>query len=112
MKKILLDENLPKPLKKAFSFNHVIYTVPELGWGSKKNGDLLKAMQEKEINILITVDKNLRFQQNISKYSIQVILLLTFDNRLKTLLNHISKIEEGINNIKESDKVVVIDLRV
>ena len=69
-------------------------------------------MQEKEINVLLTVDKNLRFQQNFSKYSIQVVLLLIHNNRLKTLLQHISKIEEGINSLKETDKILVIDLRV
>lgn len=34
--KMLLDENLPRPLKNHFSDKVEIFTVPELGWASKK----------------------------------------------------------------------------
>jgi predicted nuclease of predicted toxin-antitoxin system len=36
--RILLDECLPKKLKKDF-INHEVKTVPEMGWGGKKNGE-------------------------------------------------------------------------
>jgi predicted nuclease of predicted toxin-antitoxin system len=77
MKKILLDENLPKQLQQAFSENFQILTITELGWQSKQNGELLKAMQEEEIQCLMTVDKNLQYQQNLAKYGVPRILLLT-----------------------------------
>jgi predicted nuclease of predicted toxin-antitoxin system len=41
--KLLLDENLPKRLKKDFS-EHEIFTVGDKGWNSKKNGELLALM--------------------------------------------------------------------
>lgn len=62
MKKALLDENLPRQLKNAFSSAIEVTTVPDLGWQSKKNGELLSAMVENGIEYLITADKNLRFQ--------------------------------------------------
>lgn len=40
--RILLDECLPKKLKKDFK-NYEVKTVPEMGWAGKKNGELLKS---------------------------------------------------------------------
>ena len=49
MKKLLLDENLPKQLKKHFSAEFEVSSVPDLGWQAKKNGELLAAMDESGI---------------------------------------------------------------
>lgn len=111
MKKILLDENLPVKLKNYFSDDVKVFSVPDLGWQSKKNGELLKAMDETGLDFLVTVDKNLRYQQNLEKFNIQVVVLYTYDNRFKTLA---AKVEEIENNIKQSEptsKIIEIDLR-
>jgi predicted nuclease of predicted toxin-antitoxin system len=39
--KLLLDENLPKHLKTDFP-EHNVYTVRDMGWSGKKNGELLQ----------------------------------------------------------------------
>ena len=39
--KILLDENLPKKLKLNFGVDFEIFTVGEMGWNGRKNGELL-----------------------------------------------------------------------
>ena len=61
MKKVLLDENLPRQLKRFFSADFEVISVPDLGWQSKKNGELLTAMDSAEIYYLLTSDKNLRY---------------------------------------------------
>lgn len=38
--RILLDECVPKPLKRQL-LNYQISTVVEMGWSGKKNGELL-----------------------------------------------------------------------
>ena len=58
----MLDENLPKQLKNYFSADFKVTSVPDLGWQSKENGELLATMDESEIEFLLTVDKNLRYQ--------------------------------------------------
>ncbi len=63
MKKVLLDENLPRQLKQLFTADLDVTSVPDLGWQSKKNGELLSAMSAEGIEILLTADKNLRFQR-------------------------------------------------
>lgn len=111
MKKVLLDENLPERLKALFSAEIEIYTVNEMGWSSLVNGDLLKALVSEGFDILLTVDKNLPFQQNLTKYPLQVVVLRSLDNRFKTLFPHIIDIELGMLSLKDDDKVLVIDLR-
>ena len=82
--KLLLDENLPKRLKQDFP-EHEIYTVRDLGWNGKTNGELLKLMIENNFDVLMTFDKNMRYQQNFSKYSIPVFVLNAEDNSYITL---------------------------
>jgi len=77
--KLLIDENLPKRLKQDFP-DHEIYTVRDMGWQSKKNGELLALMIANSFDVLITFDKNLRHQQNFARYPIAVLVLNTWDN--------------------------------
>lgn len=60
---ILLDECVPKPLKRQLS-NYQVRTVVEMGWAGKKNGELLKLMQNENFSVLLTANQNLRYQQN------------------------------------------------
>lgn len=82
--KLLLDENLPKRLKKDFR-DHEIFTVREQGWNGLKNGQLLEQMLNENFDALITFDKNLQHQQNFKKYPLQVIVLNAVSNRYPDL---------------------------
>ncbi len=111
MKKVLLDENLPRPLVKHFSSAFEVSTVPTEGWASKKNGELLAAMAGAGFEYLLTVDRNLEYQQNLDQYPIKIIVLITYDNRYKTLFAHIPVIERSINRMDSDQKLLHIDLR-
>lgn len=82
--KLLLDENLPKRLKRDFP-EHEIYTVTDKNWNGKKNGELLALMVAENFDALITFDQNLEYQQNFSKYPIAVIVLVAETNSYKIL---------------------------
>lgn len=82
--KILLDENLPKKLKRDLQ-EYEIYTIREKGWNGIKNGPLLKLLIDEDFNVLMTFDKNIQFQQNFRKYPITVFLLNAVDNTYDTL---------------------------
>jgi len=77
--RILLDECLPKRLKRDL-VGHQARTVPEMGWASKKNGELL-ALAELEFDVFLTVDRNLSFQQEINRLDIAVVVLVAKSNR-------------------------------
>ena len=94
MKKILLDENLPRPLAQLLSGETMLVTsVHDLGWAEKLNGELIRAMLEEGFEYLLTADRNLQYQQNLDKYPIKLIVLRTHDNRLKTLIHHVETIK-------------------
>ena len=78
---IILDENLPKPLKGIFP-NHTVTTVQEQGLAGTVNGALL-ARLEGVFDVFITADKNLRYQQNLSGRQLAILELPT--NRLPLL---------------------------
>ncbi len=85
MKIILLDENLPVPLKNDFSDNFEVLAIHDKGWQSKKNGELLQAIEDEGIDFLMTADRNLEYQQNLDQYNLRLIVLITYDNRYNTL---------------------------
>ncbi len=111
MKKVLLDENLPRPLVKHFSSDFEVSTVHDQGWASKKNGELLTAMVNASFEYLLTVDRNLEYQQNLNKYPVKIIVLITYDNRYKTLVTYLPQIEQSISDIRIDQKLLRIDLR-
>jgi len=55
-----------------------------MGWATIKNGQLL-ALAERSFDVFVTVDRNLSFQQNLTSYSIAVIVLRAKSNRLAEL---------------------------
>ena len=109
--KILLDENLPHPLANNFSSECEVKTVSGIGWAKKKNGELLAEMQKEGFDVLLTVDKNLRYQLNLDKFNVKIVVLRTYDNRYKTLVSHIPMIEQKIIEMSIDTKVIEIDLR-
>ena len=54
--RVLLDEMLPRKLKRLLPEGVEAVTVRERGWDSKKNGELL-ALAEKEFDVLLTTDR-------------------------------------------------------
>ncbi len=82
--RILLDECLPKRLKRDL-VGHDARTVPEMGWASKRNGDLLKLAQG-EFDVFLTVDRNLSFQQDVDKLKIAVVVMVARGNRHSDLV--------------------------
>ena len=97
--KILPDENLPKKLQTDFGKDLEIKTVRDMGWLGKKNGELLGLIVLNGFDIFVTLDKNLRYQQNLDRFDLKIFLLLSVNNRRETLQALIKKvklkIEEG-----------------
>ena len=82
--RILLDESTPRPLTREFAELDATH-VADLGWQGRKNGALLAAMRDEGFSVLITVDQNLQFQQNVPAAGIAVVVLHANTNRLTDL---------------------------
>jgi hypothetical protein len=63
--RILLDQNTPLGLRRALSGYEVI-PARIMGWATIENGDLIRAAEEVGFAILITCDRNVRYQQNLA----------------------------------------------
>ena len=82
--RLLLDECVPRPLLRDL-VGHDAHHVVDLGWSSKRNGELLKLMIEQRFVALLTVDQNLPFQQNLRASQIGVVVAAARTNRVKEL---------------------------
>ena len=94
--RLLLDENLPKRLKKDFP-NQEIYTVSDKGWNGIKNGQLLQLMSEEDFDALLTFDKNLQHQHNFQKYIITIFVLSALNNTYVELTKLSPKVREYLS---------------
>jgi predicted nuclease of predicted toxin-antitoxin system len=94
--KILLDESLPRKLKDDFGTEHEVYTLRDKGWLGQKNGALLKLMVEDGFDFLVTVDRNLSYQQNLEQLPLTIFVLCAVDNRRETLAVLIPKLLDRI----------------
>ncbi len=61
------------PLRKLLTA-HEVTTVYERGWSTLKNGDLLIAAESSGIDILVTTDMNLKYQQNLASRTIAIVV--------------------------------------
>jgi predicted nuclease of predicted toxin-antitoxin system len=81
--KIPLDECVNQRLASDL-VGHEVNTVKQVGWKSKKNGELL-ALASKRFDVLVTTDRNLSFQQNVHQLDIAVVVMTAKTNRLQDL---------------------------
>jgi predicted nuclease of predicted toxin-antitoxin system len=82
--RVLLDEMLDRRLKRLLPEGVEAVTVRERGWGSKKNGELL-ALADKEFDVLLTTDRGIPHQQDLSRFDLEVVVLSARSNRLADL---------------------------
>jgi predicted nuclease of predicted toxin-antitoxin system len=91
--RILLDECLTKKTKRNLK-EFEVSTVTEAGLSGLKNGKLLKAAVEMNFEILLTIDKNMGYQQNVGGFPIAVVIL-------DATRSHVSYIEPLIPTFKK-----------
>lgn len=81
--KILLDECVDRRFVRVLT-GHSVVTVPQMGWAGIKNGELMR-LAELEFDAFVTVDRNLSYQQNVSEFSIAILVLRAKSNRFVDL---------------------------
>ena len=82
--RVLLDECVPRRLKHELP-GYEARTAPEMGWASKRNGELLTLAVGAEFDALVTVDRNLSCQHDVSAFDIAVVVLVVRSNTLDWL---------------------------
>jgi predicted nuclease of predicted toxin-antitoxin system len=93
--RVLLDEQLPRHLAREIG-EHDVSTVQQRGWAGLKNGELLRVAADAGYEVLVTADRNLQFQQNLSQSRLGIILLVASSNALEDLLPLVPKLLAAI----------------
>jgi len=96
--RVLLDECLPRRLKYALGPDHEVTTVPERGWAGTRNGELLSLASE-EMDVFVTIDTGLLYQQNPGQATAAIVLLAASSNRLEALLPLMPKLLEQLPHV-------------
>ena len=97
--KILLDECVPWPMHRLLT-SHECSTAQRHDWGGIKNGRLLQ-LAEKEFDLFITSDQNVRYQQNLAGRRIAILELST--NKLRRIEAAMALIQSAIASIRPSE---------
>ena len=71
---ILFDNGTPAPLRYALR-GHIVVEAIERGWERTSNGELIAAAEAEGFDVLLTTDKNLRYQQNLTGRTIAFVVL-------------------------------------
>jgi hypothetical protein len=100
---ILLDECVPRPIKRRFlSRGHRCLTVPEAGFAGKTNGELLRLAQGR-FDAFITLDKGLPHQQNLANLGIAEIVIRAKTNQMGDVLPHVPECLNVVDVIKAGE---------
>ncbi len=71
---ILFDHGAPYGLARQLP-EHVVRTAREMGWDQLSNGNLLRAAEDAAFDLLLTTDRRIQYQQNLTGRKIAVVVL-------------------------------------
>jgi hypothetical protein len=103
--RLLLDECVPRVLCADFP-EHFCRTVSQMRWRGLTNGALLARAGE-EFDVFITVDRNLRYQQNLKKLPIAIIVVHVQKNDYDLIRPFVPQILESLRRIAPRELVLI-----
>jgi hypothetical protein len=94
---ILFDSGTPAPLRYALK-GHVVVEAIERGWDRLLNGELIAAAEAAGFEILLTTDKNMRYQQYLKGRKIAFVVI--GNQRWPTLRHYVERVVAAVNAAK------------
>jgi hypothetical protein len=71
---VLFDQGTPRGITR-WLLGHTVREAKSQGWDRLTNGELLNAAEQAGFDVLLTTDKNLRYQQNLDGRRIAIVVL-------------------------------------
>jgi hypothetical protein len=81
---------------------HDVRTVGQLGWKGLENGQLL-AQAAGQFDVLISMDKNLPIEQDITQYRVGLVLLRAFSNRIESIRPLVPAIQRALAAVRPGE---------
>lgn len=72
---VLFDNGTPRTLARYLIDRHTVTEARARGWQELENGKLLYEAEAAGFEVLVTTDKNLSYQQNLTGRKIAVVVL-------------------------------------
>ena len=91
---VLFDHITPAPLRYALNAHTVVEAV-ERGWERLANGALLQEAEAAGFEVFITADKNIRYQQNLMRRRIAILVLE--NAQWPILRKHVGRVVAAVN---------------
>jgi hypothetical protein len=91
---ILFDNGTPAPLRCALRGHNVVEAI-ERGWDQLVNGELIAAAEAAGFDVLVTTDKNMRYQQNLKGRRIAFVVL--GNQQWPVLQRYVNKVVEAVD---------------
>jgi predicted nuclease of predicted toxin-antitoxin system len=101
--RVLLDDCVTRFLKRDF-LGHEVATIDEAGMKGLNNGQLLQAASG-QYDVLITVDQNLTYQQNVHALPLAIVILVARRNTYATLQPLIPQALQALQYIRQGEVV-------
>jgi hypothetical protein len=92
--RVLFDHVTPQGVARCLT-DHEVKKAKDQGWDTLENGELLAAGERAGFDVLVTADKNMRYQQNLKGRKIALIVLST--PRWPVVCQHLDKIAAAVN---------------
>ena len=91
--RVLFDQGTPLPIKQYLTA-HEVSVSADLGWDRLRNGDLLRIAEKEGYEVLLTTDKNLRYQQNLKERNIAIVVI--GHSQWPTLQPHVQRVVDAV----------------
>ena len=95
---IIIDECLPKRLTQFFPEEEV-WTVPQIGLSGSQDKVLLDELDIKNIDIFITIDGNIEYQQQFENRVFGTVIIRAVSNRFSDLLHLKDELVNAVTNV-------------
>ena len=92
---VLFDNGTPRTLARYLIDRHTVTEARARGWAELGNGELLNVAEAEGFEVLVTTDKNLRYQQNLAARTIALVVLGR--GRWSLLRRHVGQIMAAID---------------
>jgi hypothetical protein len=103
--RVLLDECLPARLKRTLP-GHTVKTVPQAGWRSSKDGELLRLVA-KSFHVFVAIDQSMERQHNLSTFRLGFVIAHVKSNRFVDFQPILSDLAEAIGKVKPREAIHV-----
>ena len=94
---VLFDHGTPAPIRPILA-GHLVKRTQDMGWDRLTNGELLAVAEESGFDVLLTTDKNIRYQQDLTGRKIAIIVL--GNAQWPVLKLHVQRVLDAVNAAK------------